>query len=170
MTKTENYQLPQWGAADPVRVDELRGAMAGIDGALVKAGAALTEERTARAQADAALSRRVDAAQDTADRALAALPYVVGTYTGDGTNNRHITVGFRPRFLIVCHTKEGGNGSGASYDLFMAVTGGHVPLHTIMQLTDDGFTVHDLASDGTTYYATPQLNHTDKVYDYIAFR
>ena len=33
MTKTENYQLPQWAANDPVRREDFNGAFAALDGA-----------------------------------------------------------------------------------------------------------------------------------------
>ncbi len=173
MDQTANYQLPQWGAADPVRTGDFNGAMAGIDTALVKAGAALTEERTARAQADAALSRRVDTAQDTADRALAALPYVVGTYTGDGAETRHITVGFRPSFLIIGGMKEVGENYSTTIDRHTVITAGN-NIPNLMKLTGDGFTVQKsykyTGSSGTKILLNPALNYTDIVYDYIAFR
>ena len=36
MTKTENYNLPQWGAGDPVRREDFNGAMASIEEGLSK--------------------------------------------------------------------------------------------------------------------------------------
>ncbi len=101
MTKTENYQLPQWGAEDPVRTGDLNGAMAGIDGALAEAGAALAEEQTAREQADAALQAEVDSVRTTAE----TRKVVVGLYTGNGSSQT-ITLGFAPRAVYitdVCH-------------------------------------------------------------------
>lgn len=55
MTKTTNYQLPQWEATDPVRRENFNQAMANIDSAL-KAKADQTALEAYRAGSDAAVA------------------------------------------------------------------------------------------------------------------
>ena len=72
MTKTENYQLPQWEAADPVRREDFNRAMANIDaGLMAKADqTALEEYRTGITAAVAAVDSKVNGVSSAADAAL----------------------------------------------------------------------------------------------------
>ncbi len=142
MTETEHYQLPQWEAGDPVRVDELRGAMAGID-------AALAENKAAAA-----------AAQSTADTArteAAVLSHKTGSYLGNGTNQA-VNVGFMPKAVYI---------TGDSID---APTGGYSMMACgafgsgKFDVNNSGFRVSVSSTSG------PNLNASGRRYLYVAFR
>ena len=104
-------------------------------------------------------------AQDAAENAqkeAAKLPYVVGTYTGDGAEARNISLGFRASFIIVSGLYElVGRSSGA--DLYFIATAG-TAFSDLFALTDDGFRVKHSAN------LYPDLNDPNRTYDYIAFR
>lgn len=73
MTKTENYNLPQWAAHDPIRREDFNAAMADVDAAL-KAKADQTELETYRTgitAAVAAVDSKVNSVGGAADAALA---------------------------------------------------------------------------------------------------
>ena len=154
MTKTTNYQLPQWETEDPVRREDFNGAMANIDAGI-----------TAARQAAKAAQGAADAAQGTANTArteAAALPYVVGSYTGTGADQT-ITVGFRPRFLIVSGMVESILESDVHrWANYICFTAGNV-LPNRITFTDTGF----IAKASTSL---PDASKSGRVYDYIAFR
>ena len=127
MTKTTNYQLPQWEANDPIRREDFNQAMADIDAGLNTA---------------------------------AELPYVVGSYTGNG-GTQDISLGFMPSFLLI----RLGNTTLVQTDCYtnFAITGGLNPYVTLL-LTESGFQVIYRENLGNS------VNTTDTVYVYIAFR
>ena len=140
MKYTENYHLPQWVATDRIMRKDFNTAMSNIESGM-----------SANAQA---------AAQ------AAKLPYVVGSYAGngDGTAGQEIRLGFRPSFVIICSDQQyqtqtyyGGNG------VMMAGPTGNTGL---LYLTDNGFRV--VGDDRSLIF--PQINHSKWTYDYIAFR
>ena len=153
MTKTMNYQLPQWGAEDPVRREDFNTAMESIDAGL---HAAQTAAETAQGTASAAQSA-ADAVQDayTPDNK----PYVTGNYTGVGSS-QVITIGFKPTIVII---------TGENYYSSAEINGAYMGIFPLNQIsacisaTDTGFYVHDLS----TY---PKLNEKNHTYAYIAFR
>lgn len=108
-TYTTNYQLHQWEATD----DFLR-----------------TDFNEDFAKIDAAIRSAVETAQ--------AKPEIVaGSYTGDNTENRQITLGFQPRaVLLLCR----------EYDAVMAYPGrprlSHTGDKTMLTTTDNGFQVY----------------------------
>ncbi len=153
MTKTENYQLPQWGAADPVRAGELNGALAGIDAGL---DAAQQTADTARSEAAAA-----QATADAATVKAEARPYVVGGYRGTG-EDQTITLGFRPALLIICGSLPGASGQTMGHYSGAPVANGM--WSGMVLFNDDGFT---LKRGGTSY---PRLNEQNHSYTYAAFR
>ena len=96
MNYTEKYHLPQWEETDRIMRTDFNAAMAGIETGIE---GAKTEAR----QADAELTKKVTAAQKTADTArteAAQKPYVVGTYVGSGTLDVDVKVGFRPSAVV----------------------------------------------------------------------
>ena len=119
-----------------------------------------------------AAQETADAAQDTADAAQTAasaaftptnMPYVTGTYTGDGsTNNRTINLGFKPRFLIITGMSRSSNEDDSPLKRFALVGPGGSS--SIASLTETGFTV---INSGSRY---PDLNSNWSSYSYIAFR
>ena len=111
----------------------------------------------------AALDTAITAAQQTANSALTAKPYVVGSYTGTG-KTMTFDIGFRPSFLIVSGPHiayPSGVGTMAGYTL---CTGGTVCGEAVT-FTDTGFILKKMDNDN----AYPQLVNI-KQYNYIAFR
>ncbi len=145
MTKTKNYQLPQWEADDPMWAGDFNSAMANVDAALAE------NKETARA------------AQERADETRAARPYVVGSYTGDGATTHDISVGFHPRFLVICTNQR--TSSYAYMGTAIAMAGPNINYQRLY-LTASGFRVD--SSDTSNKY--PELNIKGTVYDYIAFK
>jgi len=98
---------------------------------------------------------------------------VTGSYTGNGATSQTITVGFRPRILLILGTSPGYNfkrvvawkldlmpGSQAAYAQnyhIYAGEGGEI------ELTDIGFIVYG------TVDATFDLNYSGVTYHYVAF-
>lgn len=147
MNYTKNYHLPQWVKEDRIMMDDFNQMCADMESGL-----------NSNAQA---AETAYQAARDAKTEAL-KLPYVVGTYTGDGAEARNISLGFRASFIIVSGLYElVGRSSGA--DLFFIATAG-TAFSTLFALTDDGFRVKH--SSGLY----PDLNDPNQTYDYIAFR
>lgn len=97
--------------------------------------------------------------------------FVMGTYTGDGTVNRTIELGFTPRALLV------GDETGATFKYLSGVAqwcGGLVLKdypgkysgNIILSITDNGFIVSYYVSGGI-YIVT---NGSNRVYHYIALK
>ena len=155
MEYTTNYHLPQWVETDRIMMEDFNDAMSGIDGGINEAKEA------------------AEAAQDTADAAQTAasaaftptnMPYVTGTYTGDGsTTDRTITLGFKPKFVIISGMSRGSNESSDSLYWFGMFGEGNVS-SDIGTLTNSGFTVRNSS------YTYPKLNNSNCEYSYIAFR
>lgn len=149
MTKTKNYNLPQWEASDPVRREDFNQVMVNIEAGLDRVQAA------ADAAQDAA-----DTAQSAAEAAATALPYVIGTYVGD-LGKTQITLGFKPRLVII--SGESNSTDTTQGHLYSGMlTAGQLPLSATLET--DGFSVCDIGD----YY--PHLNESDRLYRYIAFR
>ena len=92
---TTNYNLCQWEATDQVQRTDFNADNAKLDAALA-----------AKAEAAAlnSLTQTVNqkASQSALTAAIATIPKVAaGTYTGDGTENRVISVGFTPKAVLV---------------------------------------------------------------------
>ena len=104
--QTTTYQLNQWEPTDQVLRTDFNADNAKLDAALANKAetetvSALQTTVAAKAEQTAlsALAARVTA--------LEARPYIVtGTYTGDGTASRFISLGFTPKALLV-FTSEG---------------------------------------------------------------
>lgn len=139
MNYTKNHHLPQWVKEDRIMMDDFnqmcQDMESGLDAAVAKA--------------------------DAAQAAAAALPYKVGSYTGDGSTYRNIDVGFRPSFVIVCAEQRM---SGPSYGGTNIMMAGR-QCSSRLRMTATGFQLD--SSDTVNPY--PQVNASEKVYDYIAF-
>ena len=140
-------------------------------GAQAAAEAAMAAAQAAQTSADGAQDT-ADGAQGTADAALAKanaaycptnLPYVTGCYTGTGLgNDQAVTLGFRPRFLIITCPAE--------TDWHRLCTISTNENHAKrLEFTNTGFLVSDQV-DSANQYVFPILNSRDKKYLYIAFR
>ena len=135
MEYTTNYHLPPWVETDRIMMEDFNDAMASID-----------EGMSSNAQA------------------AAEKPYVVGTYTGDGTtNNRTITLGFQPKFVIISGSSRSTT-SASEQSLRFAMVGFTGTSNTMVGLIDTGFIVKNNS------FQYPQLNVNGTLYAYIAFK
>ena len=110
---------------------------------------------------------------DIIDAALGAVPNIAtGTYTGDGTANRTINLGFTPKAIFVCsnqgatcHTSSTGatmiHGGLVLPDKALSY-GGSAPI--ALAITDEGLQVSYY--NGTTFYNCTNTNN--RVYHYVA--
>ena len=171
--QTENYGLNQWLATDQVVRTDFNADNAKIDAAL---------EGKAEAEAVSALQTVVAAkAEQTALSALAARvtalearPYIVtGTYTGDGTTSRFISLGFTPRALLV-FVREGYPSSpyvgyyygGMAFPEFPVALSRYygTTLLSVVNIETDGFRVY------YDYEEDLRSNQEDEVYYYMAWK
>lgn len=176
MDYTKNYHLPQWVKSDRIMMDDFNQMSRDLENGL-NANAAATNALSSRisaaqSAANAAQSAAnnaksaADAAQATANTArqeAAALPYVVGSYTGTGSA-QSVRLGFRPSFLIISGSVPVSGDFKYGMD-FLAVTGGN-SVSSKVQLTSTGFAVNP----PTAEYGLPNLTMSKRVYDYIAFK
>ena len=132
MNYTTNYHLPQWVETDRIMMEDFNDAMSDIDQGI----------KTAQDTADTAESK-ADAAQTTANSVADAYtpdnqPYVTGSYTGTGAELT-ITLGFRPKFLIVSGMQSGKmTNQSHNWTEFFALCDGAV-LSNRLAFTDTGF-------------------------------
>ena len=130
--------------------------------ALSEVSADVTAEAAARESGDSALSGQISSLQTTvAQRARV----VYGTYTGNGTENRAVSVGFAPKLVYICRTdaayfygvlspmrtRLGGSGTRSS--------------QYAARLTATGFTVSQSEAVDEDNY---NLNRADTQYGYVA--
>ena len=107
--------------------------------------------------------------QSTADAVADAftpdnMPYVTGTYTGDGsTTNRTITLGFKPKFVIISGSSRS-TSAASEQVLRFGMAGPTGDSSTLIWITDTGFRV---TNNGFKY---PDLNVIGCTYTYLAFR
>ena len=162
MNHTKNYGLPQWELNDLIKMEDFNGAMASLENGLTgnKAEAAAGVEE-AKSIANSA-QVNANAAKSAADTALAAKPYVAGSYNGNG-GTRSVYLGFRPSFVIISGMEHHIGNTPTAFTNYVVMTGGHVMSNEIW-FTDTGFTVN--GSSGWV----PQLSVSGRTYDYIAFK
>ena len=130
--------------------------------ALSEVSADVTAEAAARESGDSALSGQISSLQTTvAQRARV----VYGTYTGNGTENRAVSVGFAPKLVYICRTdaayfygvlspmrtRLGGSGTRSS--------------QYAAHLTATGFTVSQSEAVDEENY---NLNRANTQYGYVA--
>ena len=92
-----------------------------------------------------------------------AIKMTSGTYTGDATDNRAITVGFQPDFVIV---KDTGNGEGAARSSSMT---GDVskPMGSATAFAADH--IQSLTATGFTIGTNNRVNRNNRDYHWVAF-
>ncbi len=157
MNYTEKYHLPQWEETDRIMMNDFNAAMAGIE-------TGIESVRTEAKQANTELTKKVTAAQKTADTArteAAQKPYVVGTYVGSGTLDVEVKVGFRPS-AVVGFGNQGFENINETIGRIFAF--GALVTSGVFTLSDTGFTVK---GGGSRY---PRANVDGVRYQYIAFR
>ena len=156
---TEHFSLNQWQADDQVKRTDFNEDNAKIDAALNDLSGGLAEKATT-------------AALETVSKKLAAMPCLVtGTYTGDGTDSRLISLGFQPKALLVMR-EEGYSARPYTDDYYggLALPGKPVCLQTsygtnyILTIESKGFRV---------YYNRDRYilsNQKDTNYYYLAWK
>ena len=124
---------------------------------------ALSTEQTARESADSALSTRVTSLESAVPQKC---QIYIGTYTGDGATSRTISLGFRPKAVLVyCEGYIGYNDGRIQGGLILDGT----PLtfsssyQPAAEITSNGFTVR---SNDQRH----QMNINQVFYSYLAFR
>lgn len=136
MEYTKNYHLPQWVKSDRIMMEDFNQMCADMEAGLV------SNREAARQEAEEA----------------AKLPYVIGGYSG-GIEDKTITLGFRPSFLIITTSSESGYGFKGGLFGMDATT-------SRMKFTDTGF----IAKTHATTNAYPMVNCSGYYFVYIAFR
>lgn len=124
-------------------------------------------------------------AKDTNTLANSALSkansiFYYGTYTGDGTKNRTINLGFTPNAVLVLQNGEGVRdvSSNTAHNGGLALTGSPVQydwyVHednkgtsTVVAITTNGFIVNQ---ESTAFATGTNTNSSGTKYNYIAFR
>ena len=142
---TQNYSLCQWEPADKVLREDFNADNAKLD-------AALAAQQTA-----------IDAAQASADGAFRPSyhPVVTGGYHGNGAETREITLGFRPRAVLVLESSMAMQEGAYQYSA-MVVEGLNYAYGNPVTISDAGFKVYSSKSQLT--------NQSGLKYFYIAIR
>ena len=180
---TTNYDLCQWEATDQVLRTDFNQDNAKIDAALAaKAEAAALNSLTQTVSQKAnqtTLNNLTQVVNQKADQsalnaAIAAIPKVaVGTYIGDGTQNREISLPFTPKAIYV--NPVGGKtyeyDSGHQYHGGLALQGGPLKWEeytqediNVLEIVNNGFQVWD--QNYLTYYS--RTNDNGRTYYYLA--
>lgn len=151
MNYTKNYHLPQWVKSDRIMMEDFNAMNSSIENGLTQTAA----------KADTA-AQTANAAAVKAD----TLPYVVGSYTGNG-GDMSFNVGFRPSFLIVSGLRERVDALGdCGAEDFCVLTAG-TAINKRVQFTGTGFVLRAQSSEFNRY---PNLTEPNRLYDYIAFK
>ncbi len=172
---TEHFSLNQWLPDDQVKRTDFNEDNAKIDAALNDLSGGLAEkadQAALDALAAEVAKKATTAALETVSKKLAAMPCLVtGTYTGDGTDSRLISLGFQPKALLVMR-EEGYSARPYTDDYYggLALPGKPVCLQTsygtnyILTIESKGFRV---------YYNRDRYilsNQKDTNYYYLAWK
>ena len=172
---TEHFSLNQWLPDDQVKRTDFNEDNAKLDAALndLSGGLAEKADQTALDALAAEVAKKATtAALETVSKKLAAMPCLVtGTYTGDGTDSRLISLGFQPKALLVMR-EEGYSARPYTDDYYggLALPGKPVCLQTsygtnyILTIESKGFRV---------YYNRDRYilsNQKDTNYYYLAWK
>ena len=146
MNHTTNYNLNQWEADDRITREDFNADNAAIDAAL----------------------------KTIADSAEGGTEIAFGTYVGDGTLNRKISLSFTPRVVLVMrndgltranlNTYGGLALTGAPSSSYYNENGGNA-----VAIVSGGFEVSSGYQFGT-YGNLVEANQSGKTYHYLAFR
>ena len=172
---TEHFSLNQWLPDDQVKRTDFNEDNAKIDAALNDLSGGLAE-KAGQAALDALAAevakKATTAALETVSKKLAAMPCLVtGTYTGDGTDSRLISLGFQPKALLVM-IEEGYPAIPYTDDYYggLALPGKPVCLQTsygtdyILTIESKGFRVY------YNYDKYVFSNQKDTNYHYLAWK
>ena len=174
MNYTEKYHLPQWEETDRIMRTDFNQMCADMEAGIMDArgraerGDEAVKALTAKAQTDA------NNAQITANTALSKAnaayspsqqPYVIGVYQGD-SDSLTVTLGFRPRFLLISG-QYAVKSYNVTYPTGFVLVGSGAEAEGVT-LLNDGFMVYNTRYDSGS--CPPHLNTPNKKYAYIAFR
>ena len=172
---TEHFSLNQWLPDDQVKRTDFNEDNAKIDAALNDLSGGLAEkadQAALDALAAEVAKKATTAALEALSKKLASMPCLVtGTYTGDGTDSRLISLGFQPKALLVMR-EEGYSARPYTDDYYggLALPGKPVCLQTsygtnyILTIESKGFRV---------YYNRDRYilsNQKDTNYYYLAWK
>lgn len=167
MNYTTNYHLPQWVETDRIQMEDFNDAMAAMDQGMAEAKVAAETAQEAAGTAQAAAEIAQSSANAVADAYTPGnQPYVVGSYTGTGADMT-ITLGFRPKFLILSGMESTiTTNSTSTWDRYFGLCDGSI-LSLRVAFLDTGFTVY---ARGGSHQNFPDFTDSGRTYCYIAFR
>ena len=175
MDYTKNYQLPQWEKADRIVMEDFNCQAAKLEAALVSHDTALAQKADKTTTSSLQTQINQKAAVSALNASVSSLQsqidgkcrIVCGTYTGDGTASRTISLGVTPKAVLL-FARDG----HTAYDSYVKgglAFPGHEILHyagTALTVVTGGFTVY-YKMYTTTWQV--QTNNKDEVFHYIAF-
>lgn len=152
--KTQNYQLHQWEATDDFLRTEFNENFTKLD-------EAVAAEVAARASAVNGLNT-----------ALGKKPEVVtGSYTGDGTKGRTISLGFQPKAVFVIPSNGRLNATYGYYGgLALPSKPVAVGSHEVAAIVAAGFRVSHTVANYTNYSEYLTANENGKIYYCLAVK
>ena len=172
---TTNYQLNQWEPTDQVLRTDFNADNTKIDAALAaKAEAAALNSLTQTVNQKASQSA-VNTLNTTVQQIQANLTKLTfGTYTGNGTASRTISLGFTPKAVLVLSAFGGTYSEEYAGDLWGGLALANYPVRvrnggneTAVNIVPNGFQVSaGLAANGTDRLSS---NNSSLLYHYIAF-
>ena len=176
---TANYQLNQWVGTDSVLRTEFNEDNVKVDTALKTMSDQIVQKAN-----QSAVNTLVTAVQQKADQAdldvlessvqqiTADLTKITfGTYTGDGTDPRTVSLGFTPKAVLVMQARGMFHSVAASgrYQIYGGLALLNFPAvyqeYPLIQITEGGFTVRSALEGSAVYLYT---NVVGILYHYIA--
>ena len=159
---TTQYQLNQWQAGDPVLREDFNSDNLKLENALAALATALATK---------AGNDQLSAAEQTIPKVSA------GSYVGDGTASKSISLPFTPKAVYVCPSHGGtlwipeGSGNGTTYTYGgLAVTGQNAVTwrggHDVVAIQTGGFTAYYAHYSNEFMYAA--ANMENQTYVFIA--
>ena len=164
--QTPNYQLSQWVKSDQVKMEDFNADNVKLDGALK----AQAETLSGLNATISALQNTVAGKQDSAG----AVKITAGSYTGNGSASRTVSVGFTPKAVLVMNSQgNAGLWTGSGYSTFggLAVTGKPVIWtekagYVCVEIVSGGFRVYQKEYSTNVIYSNCNLSGTS--YHYLA--
>lgn len=154
MNQTQNLHLPQWEESDRIMRTDFNDAMASIDAGVKAANDAIAAKANASA---------LTALQSAMPR------IVIGTYTGDGEEQRTVALSGQPQFLMVWPTTSpiatGLDSNTSSCGIATRNGTQHVGDNPTLELTSTGFRVFNKNFNNRYFINTNAFN---TAYSYLA--
>ena len=168
MTQTTKYKLPQWEKADRIVMEDFNGMAAKLETALTAHDTAIAGLNSGKADKTTTNSLQTQVNQKATTTAFNSAvsdlqsqlngKIVCGTYTGDGTETRTISLGFTPQVVLLT-TYDGKMGLGNGINGGLAIAGG---TSSGIAIVTGGFEVHQNSLIST--------NTQSQRYNYFAVR